>query len=246
MLNWFNGNGQPTQGGDDLGKSIAVDNEGNILVTGQYNDIAFFEDTILQTPNYNPGIFISKLNSSGSLIWLIDDYSLNTAYSSSIVCDDDNNVFVIGDFTGTIQIDTFYLEGDDSFDSFILKMNPFGKIQRFNIVYGTNTVFCMSIEPDNIGNIYIAGLFLDTLSIDSFQLVSIGYFDIFVIKIDNYGNANWAKSYGGLAGDGTRSLSVDNANEVLITGNFNGSLFFEDTTINNYGGSDAFVAKLST
>lgn len=56
----------------DSGKSITIDNEGNILTTGLFGETADFDpgpsNQLLTSAGFND-IFISKLTSSGEFIW---------------------------------------------------------------------------------------------------------------------------------------------------------------------------------
>ncbi|HRO43738.1 MAG TPA: T9SS type A sorting domain-containing protein [Flavipsychrobacter sp.] len=88
------------------------------------------------------------------------------------------------------------------------------------------------ITVDKCGNTYVTGSFYNTLTIDTFQLVSNGYKDVFWVKYNKHGQVIWAKSTGGNNDDDPGGIAVDNAGNVYVF------LSFSDTISN--GGFQAF------
>lgn len=84
----------------------------------------------------------------------------------------------------------------------------------------------MTMDADE--NIYVLGLFQDTIDIDpgsdSLIFRSSGMFDIFIQKMDPDGNFLWAKQIGGPADDSGLSIAVDEDEQVYITGSFDDSI----------------------
>lgn len=64
----------------------------------------------------------------------------------------------------------------------------------------------------------------------------------FISKIDLDGNFQWVKEFGNNSSN-INDISVDNLENVLITGRFQNSLSFDAQTITSIGGDDIFVAK---
>ncbi|MBK9418889.1 MAG: hypothetical protein IPN62_16810 [Flavobacteriales bacterium] len=75
-----------------------------------------------------------------------------------------------------------------------------------------------------------------------------GSFDVFLTKTDAAGNFIWAKRFGGTSQELARSVAVDGAGNVLITGQFMGTADFDPnagTALRTAtGSSDIFIAKL--
>ena len=117
-----------------------------------------------------------------------------------------------------------------------------------------------SIAIDALGNVYTTGSFLGTVDFDpgagTYNLTSTGYVDIFISKLDAFGNFVWAKDIGGIettsASAGT-SITTDASGKVYVTGNFSGTADFDPgvgvfTLLSGDGGSsdDIFVLKLDS
>ena len=108
------------------------------------------------------------------------------------------------------------------------------------------------IETDDFGNIYTLGHFIGTLDINpeagSQIVTSKGLEDFYIQKRDSHGNFLWAVSMGGTYYDGAIGLSIDQHQNPIITGYFDGYVDFDpgpDTVILYANDRNSFVLKLS-
>lgn len=117
---------------------------------------------------------------------------------------------------------------------------------------GTDEDIGSGIALDAMGNSYIAGHFKGMVDFDPganlFELTSVGASDIFVCKLDNLGEFQWAVSAGAGSEDRGASISIDDDGGVYLTGRFSGTVDF-DPGPNTYslmssGTQSAFVWKL--
>jgi hypothetical protein len=67
--------------------------------------------------------------------------------------------------------------------------------------------------------------------------------DAFLAKYDMNGNLIWAKQAGAYQSDKALSITADGSGNVYITGYFNDTAFFGNTTIYGYGDNDIYLAK---
>ena len=76
---------------------------------------------------------------------------------------------------------------------------------------------------DASGNVYISGLFSDTVDFDpgpgDHILSSAGGHDGFILKLDPAGNLIWVRQIGGSSNDYVRGLALDAAGNVFARGN---------------------------
>ena len=101
------------------------------------------------------------------------------------------------------------------------------------------------IALDLSGNAYVTGMINGTVTFGSINLVSNGYYDIFIAKLSSSGSWQWAVSVGGQSPDYGRGIAVDSSGNVYVTGGFNGTVNFGDTVLTSTE-DDAFIAKLSS
>jgi len=117
---------------------------------------------------------------------------------------------------------------------------------------GSNDDIAWCSAVDAAGNVYTTGLFYGSADFDPgpavFNLTSSGGFDIFITKLDANGKFIWAKRIGGIDYDQARSIAIDGAGSIYITGFFYGTSDFDPGpgtyNLTSFGQSDIFICKL--
>ncbi len=103
------------------------------------------------------------------------------------------------------------------------------------------------IGSDNDGNIYVTGGFQISVTFGSTTLYSSGGRDMFLVKYDSAGVAQWAVSAGGSsASERGRAIAVDGAGNCYVAGYFYMTATFGSITVTSNGGYDAYIAKYNT
>jgi Beta-propeller repeat/S-layer homology domain len=241
---------------DDSGSGIVVDSNGNVYVTGTFQNTADFDPgagTYNLTAAGNSDVFVLKLDDSGNFIWAKNMGGTGFAGGISIDVDPNGNIYTTGDFDGPADFDpgagTFNLMGTDVYSFFVSKLDGNG-----NFVWAKATGG-MSLQVDPNGNVYIGGAFGDTVDFDpsaeTFNMSSEGIGDAFLSKLDSNGNFIWAKRMGGAGFDFAKSIVLDTSNSVYATGWFVGTADFDPGagTFNLTALSaedDIFVSKLDS
>ncbi|HHH54260.1 MAG TPA: hypothetical protein ENK91_11420, partial [Bacteroidetes bacterium] len=175
--------------------SISFDSNNSIYVAGSFDgtiDLDF--GTAVQDLISNGGfdIFVLKMNRDGNFIWAKNIGGLGDEKSSSIILDSNDDIYVTGYFTGTMNIDrgidTFKLSSIGDRDIFILKLDKMGSFVWGNSFGGLKTEFSLSIKLGLDNNIYTSGMFSQTVDfdpgLDTFNLTaSVGNIDVFILKL---------------------------------------------------------------
>lgn len=133
-----------------------------------------------------------------------------------------------------------------------LNLNSQINFQWAKSIGGTNADISNAIAVDVSGNTYIAGEFQGTADFDpgagTFTMTSLGSTDVFIVKLDQNGNFVWAKAIAGTGAEYGKDIAVDAANNVYITGNFQGTPDFDPGaatySLTSFGSTDAYVIKL--
>lgn len=245
------------------GTSVVVDGDGNVYSTGYFYDTTDFDPGVgvyHMTSNGTLGAsYISKLDAVGNFVWAKKVQTNSQTWAWGIDLDQNNNVYVTGQFAGTGDFDpgagTFNMTSAYGAQIFVLKLDAAGEFvwaKNFitNGLSGGESVG-KRIKIDPLGNIYTAGYFVDTVDFDpgvaTFQLVSNGNIDIFISKLDASGNFVWAKSFGGIDRDEVYDLELDDVGNVYTTGGFKDSVDFDPNgpAFDLYSfGSEVFISKL--
>ena len=166
-------------------------------------------------------------------------------YASAV--DSSGNVVVVGAFSGTVNFGGGPLTSAGGSDIFVAKYSSTGThlwSQRFGDA-STSTAYGVAV--DTSGSVVVVGNFTGTVNFGGGPLTSAGGLDIFVAKFSATGGYLWSQRYGGSRDEYAYSVAVDSSGNVVVTGNFQGTVSFGGSSILSYGGSiDMFLAKYSS
>jgi hypothetical protein len=94
--------------GLEYGKTLTLDNNGYIYISGLYNGTADFDPNIGVSnlvPNGIFDVFISKLDASGNYVWAKSIGGNDMDYATAIILDNYNSIYTAGKFQGTVDFD---------------------------------------------------------------------------------------------------------------------------------------------
>jgi hypothetical protein len=237
----------------DYGYSVSVDSNGNSYVFGYFKGIINYGNITIISRGYTD-IFVAKIDSNGSLQWIKQaggGGESSCAFSQCIVVTS-SGIYITGVFLGTATFGSTTLNNNGYYDIFVAKLDSNGNWLWAKQAGGTDIDISYGIAVDSNGNSYITGnFFSSSITFGSTQITNchLGTNDIFVAKLNSYGNWLWAKQIGGIDFDSGNGIAVDSSNNIYITGGFSSaSISFGNITITNTnsGETDIFVAKLDS
>ncbi|MCC6186580.1 MAG: T9SS type A sorting domain-containing protein, partial [Chitinophagaceae bacterium] len=204
--------------------------------------------------NGGTDIFVSKFDTAGNFLWANGLGGPGTDGARGVVCDNNDNVFVTGNFGDTVDfdltVDEAILRSKGKSDIFLLKLNAGGNCKWVKQMGGAQSDSATAIALDANKNIIITGNFGDTADFDpdvsEALLYSKGVGDVYIAKYDPDGNYIWANSMQGAKNDMANAIITDNASNIYTTGSFRDTL-----TVNAAGSKlfakafydDAYIAK---
>lgn len=226
------------------GKGICLDHSGNIYVIGWMDSTVMFGDTLLPLSG-EFDVILSKYNSSGELLWVKQFGGSKGDQGVSIVCDQHDNLFFAGHFSGTAQFGSFTVQAvNDSNDIFLAKCDTSGTVQWVQQAGGSRDDRANSIFVNESGDIFITGIFELTAAFANLSATSNGMEDLFIAKYDSTGTIQWVQSAGGDYHDFGFSICADIAGNSYVSGNFIGNVSFGNFYFNGTD-KDLFVASYS-
>ena len=232
---------------NDYGYSVAIDYNGNAVITGYFMSPIITFGTTALTNAGNKDMFIVKYDAAGNVAWAKSAGGTSADEANSIATDDNGNVLVTGSFKdSTITFGTTTLTNAGNSDMFIVKYDATGNVVWAKSAGGGFTDISTSVATDGSGNVLVTGNFdSPTLTFGTTTLTNINSLtDMFIVKYDAAGNVIWAKSMGGSDYDGSYSVATDGNGNVLITGSFmSPNITFGTTTLNNVGIVNIFLVK---
>ena len=239
----------------NCGASITTDASGNVYTTGTFEQTVDFDPGIenfyLNASAFlNGDIFISKLDRSGNFVWAKKMGGTEESHGVSISLDQMDNLYIAGYFKGYMDFDpdsgvfNIAAKGAYNSDIFISKLDVNGNFiwaQSFGH-WGWDAA--NSVCVGNSGNVYVSGIFNEVVDFDPgpgvFNLVSAGYSDMFILKLDTSGNFVWAKQIGGVSdNDHSTAMVLDLSDNIYSTGVFKGNVDFDP-------GADSFKLVAAT
>ncbi|HKR06632.1 MAG TPA: gliding motility-associated C-terminal domain-containing protein [Bacteroidia bacterium] len=229
----------------DKALSIDADNSGNILITGFFYTTADFDGQIITSAGQQD-IFIAKYNSSGTLQWVKRAGGTGSDAGNGVTFDNSGNVIVTGEFSGSCSFGSTTLTSQaGSIDVFTAKYDNNGNFLWAKKGSGTYTDRGTDVSTDASGNIYVSGMFSDTITFDV-QHNNPMYNAMFLIKYNGSGAEQWFRWMGSGTVVNMGGVAVHNS-DVNITGNFNGTLYFfggvTNPTLSSSYQNDIFVCR---
>jgi len=194
------------------------------------------------------------------LSFAVSQGSASFVYSRDVSTDANGNVYNIGEFGGTIDLDPGAGQIDVTSPGgksvFVSKLDPQGDFLWGFMLASSGSANCdgNAITIDHDGDVYITGSYQATADFDpsanNESLTAEGQGDVFVAKYDTDGNYAWVKSMGGVSEDIGFGIGVDDAKNVYTTGHFYQTADFDPgtNTVNlvSEGTVDAFISKLDS
>ncbi|MDB4517000.1 hypothetical protein N9089_05310, partial [Crocinitomicaceae bacterium] len=199
--------------------------------------------------------------SQNSLDWAISNSDfLNNNFTTDLDVHA-GAVYSVGTLHGTIDLDpgagVFNVTSNGGTDFYIQKLDATtGAFIWGKSFGGSSSDSGKAIEVDASGNVYVTGIFNNTVDFDPgpgvFNLTTTGSGgNIYVLKLNSFGFFVWAKSLPGFNfGSTSYDIAIDGSSNAYITGDFNGSVDFDPgvgTDIRTAVGSqDVYVLKLNS
>ncbi len=213
-------------------KGIGIDGTGNIYTLSSFSGIVDVDPggAPVNFNSVNGSYVIEKLDAAGNFVWA-KQFAQNV---HSIAVDNSGNVLLTGTFKNTVDFDpgagisNLTAFGYD--DVYILKLDNAGNFQWAKQVGGNMVESSGYITVSSQGMIYVTGSFgyagagpggsadFDPDPAVSYTLVSTGSADGFLLSLNGDGNFLWVRHKGGPDRDGLDQLTTDPTGNVIYTG----------------------------
>ncbi|MFD2727368.1 SBBP repeat-containing protein [Hyunsoonleella rubra] len=247
----------------ERGNSIALDETGNLYVTGTIgagtSGVVFGENEVNETTLNINGSFLAKYNNIQELQWVQQMGTSNNSITSyAIDSDASGNVYVSGTFGieatfGVGQTNETTLTGTLG-EIFIAKYDSNG-----NLLWAINEGGENDDNPggkalivDDSGNVYLTGTFWGTVTFGEGETTETTFTSekstFFLAKYDSNGALIWVQKVdSGSNSSVGKNLDLDEQENIYVTGNYFDSVVFGEGLSNeitlNDNNVSAFIAK---
>lgn len=213
----------------DDAEDLAIDNSGNLYMTGDIQGSANFGNgIILTTPSNAPDIFVSKHNSAGQILWANNYGNTDQDKGYAINTDSDGNIYVAGYFENTVTFGAYTLTTNvpNDYAAFIIKLNSSGVVQWAKKIHSSYTGIANDLYIDNNNNIYITGDIWDYVgNVDDHFFIAKYNTSGSQLFYYNFGTGNYSKTASG--------ITVDSDENILICGRYTQTITLGSFTLNS-------------
>lgn len=226
------------------GSSMSIGSKQQVRVTTNNNNLYIYG-----IPSVISGITgtLFKIDSNDSLFWSHND---GDSISKTII-DNNQNVYVLGKYNGTLTIGNTVTNNSGVENYFIARYDSQGNGIWVKDITQDYSLTDGSIYTDGL-QIFYSSSFTAPVNFPNQTMQSNGGSDILISAFDVNGNFEWAKQIGGIYNDDPVELKFDAAhclylNCVINTGSAPGTLdtcYFDTTPVITNGFSNC-IAKMS-
>jgi hypothetical protein len=242
---WSQCFGTTTSWSGSYGIAVIDDGSENVIVTGVLHGVVDFGGGPLDSGGFD-NIFLAKFGPTGTHLWSQRFGDSGGAYSEDVAVDGSGNVFITGDFGGTVDFGSGPLTSLGG-DIFLAKFNPSGTHLWSDNFGDSDWQGANAVAVDSTDNVFITGQFDGTVDFGGGPLTCAGslppLFDIFVAKFKSDGIHVWSSRFGVGWPEVGNDVAVDAPGNVIITGYFSTTVDFGGGTLTSQGNYDIFVAK---
>lgn len=242
---------------------LELDNVNNVYIAGNFDDVVDFDPSATVNSITPPGDvsgYVLKLDNNGNFVW-VKTYGTANAYQGvgTLAVSGSGDCYVGGYFINTIDFDpgagVSNLTCVGMQDAYILKLNSSGNFIYVKQISVDNFAILTASDIDANGNYLYAGVFSGTIDLDpgaaTYTANAPNSTNGYVGQLDNAGNFLLGKTINGDNYCEVNAVKMDNLQNILVAGIFNGIYDFNPSSgVNNMtstnGFQDAFITKLNS
>jgi len=230
--------------GTDTGYGITSDGSNGLYVTGSFNGTGDFGTTPLTSAG-NADIFVCKLDATSAWQWAVRAGGTSGDTGKGIAVDSYSRVYITGYFKDVADFGVTSLNGGFTTEIFVARLDENGFWVWAVRAGGLYNDYGNGIDTDSEGFVYVTGYFYTNAYFGDTLLNSFGINDIYIGKLDLYGNWLWARSGGSISSDYGYGIAADDSGSCYTSGVFSNTIVFGSLQLVSTGNIDSFVAKVS-
>ncbi len=204
--------------GWDMSNGLVIDVNDNIYVAGGFTgDI--MNKKKKKEGNGNRDIYVARYNSQGQMKWF---WQAGGPYMDKITAihnAPDNDLYIVGQVQGEMKIGKQQLDGKDK-KLIIARINKRGKSDWVYTLPYSGAASAFLIDTDLYNNITISGFFTDTLKHKDGLLLSNGHQDIFLLKLNEFGECLNIKQIGTKGFEKPTAFATDQSGNSYLSINY--------------------------
>lgn len=225
-----------------------------LYVSGNFLEETFsfggLEEDGLATEMGETTLFMMQFSKTGEIDWLNPvGQSFSLTYSGRMLPVEDGVVATFR-FNDTVFVDNQYV-ADPEEQALVIKYNLNGDVVWSGHFESTGSTQAMGLAEDEDGNIYVAGMFTENVTIGNQTAQVSGDpqnldAELFLAKFNAAGEASWLKYIGGGEGFDFTTCMTYAAGHLFISGFFSGDLEIGEDNFEATSNNNTFVSCTDT
>ncbi|MHC4879437.1 MAG: SBBP repeat-containing protein [Planctomycetota bacterium] len=230
----------------DKTRGLAVDPDGNVLLTGEFTSTAAFGDH-KRTAVGSMDFFVAKVSPAGEFLWVTTGGGEMIDRGYAVACDHLGNAYVTGHFqspTATFSDVTVKNSGD--YDLFVAKYTPAGQLVWIRTGGGAGYDYGHGIAADRLGNVFVAAAIAGEGNYDGQTVGHAGPAHLVCLGLDANGRARWHHAAAGEGSSSGHAMAADQQGNCYLGGYASGVSTLAGESLGTEGSRDLVAAKLDS
>ncbi|MGD1839384.1 MAG: hypothetical protein ACFB0B_00580 [Thermonemataceae bacterium] len=233
--------------GEDNIFDAACDSEGNIILSGLFQEEIRFGNDLLRAKGGFDFVVV-KLSSDGEVLWTLQAGGAGNEGGNEVSIGPNNQVIVGAQGDGRFVGNNFDFQNTGGVDAYVLSITAEGTVDWVKAIRGSGNAQAKAIGVDRQGNVYLGGDFNGACYASSpsslFELK--GGRDAYMTNWTATGELRWEKSWGGRGDDQCKGVIVNEELDVYLSGFFEQTALLGADTLFSNGLRDLFLWKVDT
>jgi hypothetical protein len=236
--------------GRDVFHGLALTSNGDVVAVGSIEGSVSFGGPSLPNKGERDAA-VARFDSTGKHIWSKSFGGTSTDDIAAVAADEMGNIYLVGSFVGSIDIDGLTLTSMGSNDAFLAKLDGATGDRVWALRFGAleggfELERAIAVSADST-RVSIVGEFFGTANFGGANVTHSGAGDVFAAVYSTAdGSHLWSRGFGGTGIDEASGVAFDANDGVVISGKYVGPASFggpQPLTSNNSILGDVFVAR---
>ncbi|MFN3405907.1 MAG: T9SS type A sorting domain-containing protein [Cytophagaceae bacterium] len=234
---------------------IILDNNGDLIITGNFTGSARFGDYLLHSAG-REDIFIARYNQKGKCLWAKSLGGEGSEKGMALTILNNGTITIAGKYNSTFRVERHQLIAGPTSNIFLIWLDRSGI--PFNVLTGLcqdENTLPTGLNSDKSGNLYLYGNLQDNLTLQdkvAFADSSLAFMKLpgsFLARIYKEGNVVWLQNIAAANMDSYlfsgSSPAIDEDGNIYITGAISGGAYFGKKKVSGtgLGNQEVFIAK---
>jgi hypothetical protein len=226
----------------DEARGIAIDEAGNVIVSGLFRGSVPFGATTLTATGADA--FLVKLDESGEVLWARQMSGSGSEVGRALDAGPGGDLLLAGDYDGTLGFGGHRLPAstDAQTDVFVARLDAQGDLRWLRSLSGAQAQEAHEIAFDPWDNALLGGSLRGEVELAGETLSSAGGADAYLVKLSSTGTWLWGERFGDGADQSLDGVAVDETGNAVGAGWFFGVIDFGDGNPHTSAGlADVFL-----